>query len=89
MRVHERTHERRKLLRPRREADMPRLLEASVRCAWNQSEILQRLIDRHDAIERAIAVASTIRWIPPPVHGRYCGFRLTVGSSGRQVLDEK
>jgi hypothetical protein len=44
-----------------------------------------------DAVERAIRVASSVRWIPPPVGGRYNGFRITVGSAGQQVtfVEEK
>ena len=55
----------------------------------NQAVVRERLY--RDAVERAIGVANTVRWIPPPVNGRYNGFRISVGSSGQQVtfVDEK
>jgi membrane protease subunit HflK len=55
----------------------------------NQAVVRERLY--RDAVERAIARATTVRWIPPPVGGRYNGFRITVGSSGQQVtfVEEK
>jgi membrane protease subunit HflK len=31
-----------------------------------------------DAVERAIASAGTVRWVPPPDHGTYRGFRISV-----------
>jgi membrane protease subunit HflK len=34
-----------------------------------------------DAVERAIAAAGNVRWVPPPVGGRYQGFRITIGSA--------
>jgi membrane protease subunit HflK len=33
-----------------------------------------------DAVERAIASAGSVRWIPPPSGGRYAGFRITLAS---------
>jgi membrane protease subunit HflK len=44
-----------------------------------------------DAVERAIAAADTVRWIPPPVGARYNGFRITVRSGKGQVtvVDEE
>jgi modulator of FtsH protease HflK len=38
-----------------------------------------------DAIERAVGVASSVRWIPPPVGGRYNGFRVTLGPASQGV----
>jgi len=33
-----------------------------------------------DAVERALGVAGSLRWVPPPVGGRYTGLRITVPS---------
>jgi membrane protease subunit HflK len=40
-----------------------------------------------DTIERAIGRAGSVRWVPPPVGGKYNGFRITLspGSAGPQV----
>ncbi len=48
-----------------------------------------------DAIEKAIGGAESVRWIPPPVNGRYAGLRVMVdpepaGSQDRyDPADEK
>jgi membrane protease subunit HflK len=34
-----------------------------------------------DAVERAIGGAGTVRWVPPPVGGKYNGLRITLGPS--------
>jgi membrane protease subunit HflK len=39
-----------------------------------------------DAVERAIGRAGTVRWVPPPVGGRYNGFRITVQPTGAGPL---
>ena len=46
----------------------------------NPAVVRERLY--RDAVERAIAKAAGVRWIPPPVNGRYSGFRITLGSGG-------
>jgi len=45
----------------------------------NPSVVRERLY--RDGIERAIAKAGTIRWIPPPAGGRYQGLRISIPSS--------
>ena len=35
-----------------------------------------------DAVERAIGVAGSVRWLPPPAGGKYSGFRITIAGSG-------
>jgi membrane protease subunit HflK len=32
-----------------------------------------------DAVEKAVAVAGSVRWIPPPSGGKYNGFRISLG----------
>ncbi len=39
-----------------------------------------------DAVERAIGAAGNVRWVPPPVGGRYNGFRITVAGIGTAGL---
>jgi membrane protease subunit HflK len=34
-----------------------------------------------DAVEKAIGGAGTVEWVPPPVNGKYNGFRITIRSS--------
>jgi membrane protease subunit HflK len=34
-----------------------------------------------DAVERAIGIAGSVRWVPPPVGGSYKGFRITLPAS--------
>jgi membrane protease subunit HflK len=46
----------------------------------NPSVVRERLY--RDAVERAIYNAGNVRWIPPPVGGKYNGFRITLGSRG-------
>jgi membrane protease subunit HflK len=46
----------------------------------NPSVVRERLY--RDALDRAIAAAGQVRWIPPPVGGNYHGFRLTLSSEG-------
>ncbi len=36
-----------------------------------------------DAVERAIAGAGNVRWVPPPRGGSYHGFRITIGGASR------
>ena len=33
-----------------------------------------------DALEKALGSAGQVRWVPPPVGGRYNGFRITIGT---------
>jgi membrane protease subunit HflK len=47
----------------------------------NPAVVRERLY--RDAIERAIGKAGGVRWIPPPVNGKYNGLRITVGSGGQ------
>jgi hypothetical protein len=35
-----------------------------------------------DTVERAVAAAGQVRWIPPPAGSRYSGLRITVTPSG-------
>jgi membrane protease subunit HflK len=35
-----------------------------------------------DAVERAISVAGSVRWLPPPAGGKYNGFRITISGNG-------
>ena len=46
----------------------------------NPAVVRERLY--RDAVERAIGAASNVRWIPPPVGGKYNGFRITVQQTG-------
>jgi membrane protease subunit HflK len=45
----------------------------------NPAVVRERLY--RDGVDRALNVAK-VRWVPPPVNGRYTGFRITVGSPG-------
>jgi len=45
----------------------------------NATVVRERLY--RDAVDRAIGVA-TVRWVPPPVNGKYTGFRITLAPSG-------
>jgi membrane protease subunit HflK len=47
----------------------------------NPAVVRERLY--RDAVERAISASSSVRWVPPPVGGKYEGFRITVPSTGR------
>jgi membrane protease subunit HflK len=42
----------------------------------NAAVVRERLY--RDAVERAIASAGSVRWVPPPTAGRYNGFRITL-----------
>ena len=44
----------------------------------NPAVVRERLY--RDAIDRALNVAK-VRWVPPPVNGRYNGFRITLGTT--------
>jgi len=57
------------------EADAFRALDTEYR--KNPGVVRERLY--RDAIDRAISSAGTIRWVPPPVHGNYHGFRISLG----------
>ena len=35
-----------------------------------------------DAVERAIGVAGSVRWLPPPTGDKYNGFRITISGTG-------
>jgi membrane protease subunit HflK len=49
----------------------------------NPAVVRERLY--RDAIERAIGGAGNVRWIPPPVGGRYSGFRISLGPANPVV----
>jgi modulator of FtsH protease HflK len=58
----------------------------------NSNVVRERLY--RDAVEHAIAGAGSVRWIPPPDHGSYHGFRITIGpgratSAGGPEDDDK
>ena len=38
-----------------------------------------------DAVEKAIGVAGTVRWIPPPIGGSYHGLRITIAPTGSRL----
>jgi membrane protease subunit HflK len=38
-----------------------------------------------DGVEKAIGEAGSMRWVPPPKNGRYIGFRITIGGSGKDA----
>ena len=46
----------------------------------NSAVVGERLY--RDAVERAIGVAGSVRWLPPPAGGKYNGFRITIAGSG-------
>ena len=46
----------------------------------NSAVVGERLY--RDAVERAIGVAGSVRWLPPPAGGKYSGFRITIPGSG-------
>jgi membrane protease subunit HflK len=46
----------------------------------NSAVVGERLY--RDAVERAIGVAGSVRWLPPPTGGKYNGFRITISGSG-------
>jgi len=46
----------------------------------NRVVVRERLY--RDAVERALAGAGKIRWVPPPIGGGYHGFRIQISSSG-------
>jgi membrane protease subunit HflK len=46
----------------------------------NSAVVGERLY--RDAVERAIGVAGSVRWLPPPAGGKYSGFRITIAGSG-------
>ena len=46
----------------------------------NPAVVRERLY--RDAVDRSIAAAGTVRWIPPPVGDKYHGFRITLSPSG-------
>ena len=50
----------------------------------NQVVVRERLY--RDAVERAIGNAGKVRWVPPPVGGKYQGFRITVQQAGAGPL---
>lgn len=50
----------------------------------NPAVVRERLY--RNAVEKAIAAASSVRWIPPPVGGRYQGFRIELPQLGGRVL---
>ena len=58
------------------DADAFRALDREYRA--NTAVVRERLY--RDAVERAIAAAGSVRWIPPPSGGRYNGFRITLAS---------
>jgi membrane protease subunit HflK len=45
----------------------------------NPAVVRERLY--RDAVERAISASSSVRWVPPPVGGKYERFRITVPST--------
>jgi membrane protease subunit HflK len=49
----------------------------------NPAVVRERLY--RDAVERAIGGAGNVRWIPPPVGGRYNGFRISLGAGSPVV----
>jgi membrane protease subunit HflK len=55
----------------------------------NRTVMRERLY--RDGVDRAIGNAAGVRWIPPPVHGKYSGFRIRLGSGATSgaVDDEK
>jgi membrane protease subunit HflK len=61
----------------RGDADAFRPLDREYRA---QPEVVRERLYR-DAVERAFAKASNIRWLPPPFGGNYHGFHTTVRSS--------
>jgi len=42
----------------------------------NPAVVRERLY--RDAVERAVSMAGSVRWIPPPIGGTYKGFRITI-----------
>lgn len=42
-----------------------------------------------DAVEKAIGAAGAVRWVPPPVGGRYNGFRITIGGNNSGSQDSQ
>ena len=63
------------LSRAQGEAGAFRALDREYRA--NPQVVRERIY--RDAVERAIASAGSVRWIPPPAGGRYNGFRITLG----------
>ena len=64
----------------RGQADAFRAFDREYRA--NSAVVRERLY--RDAVERAIAAAA-VRWVPPPVGGKYNGLRITVGPSATQT----
>ncbi|HEY3884107.1 MAG TPA: protease modulator HflK [Vicinamibacterales bacterium] len=62
----------------RGDTDAFRALDREYRA--NAAVVRERLY--RDAIEKAIAAAGTVRWIPPPAGGSYHGFRLSITAPG-------
>ena len=48
----------------------------------NPAVVRERLY--RDAVDKAIGVAGTVRWVPPPIGGSYHGFRITIAPTGSQ-----
>jgi modulator of FtsH protease HflK len=46
----------------------------------NSAVVAERLY--RDAVERAIGVAGSVRWVPPPAGGKYNGTRITISGRG-------
>lgn len=69
--------------RARAKGDAAAFLALAGEYRANPAVVRERLY--RDAIERAVAAASSVRWIPPPVGGRYHGFRITVGPASQGV----
>ena len=45
----------------------------------NPGVVRERLY--RDAVEKAFSLAAKVRWVPPPIGGKYTGFRITVSSA--------
>jgi modulator of FtsH protease HflK len=60
------------------DADAFRALDREYRA--NPVVVRERLY--RDGVEKALAVAGNVRWVPPPVGGSYHGFRITLAPGG-------
>jgi membrane protease subunit HflK len=60
----------------RAKGDADAFLALSREYRANPAVVRERLY--RDAIERAIGSAGSVRWVPPPVGGKYTGFRITL-----------
>ena len=50
----------------------------------NPSVVRERLY--RDAVDRALGIAGSVRWIPPPVGGTYDGLRISLPSYGTAIV---